>query len=637
MENHKLTAIHKSRVQKYCMTHPFLPPKPPAPKPVWFSSSKPGEEVLQLKEEALVTEISFKNMGINGPIKCGLHFFNTIARFCTKHSSVPLNIPETLIFGYGFEIPTLLYTDSSGLLRTKSKLNHAQLDTLQQILECHRLKTKKQFPSPLVLLKSPNPLFNKVLLRGSEFHNEVKNGFKSDILLQRYIMPKGNKACKIRVVWEEGIGNRYYSITNKLRFDGKAETRKKKKESHEELDSSLAETGEVERNKTANRPFGMKRQSQAKRINLHRSDSEVIQLAQKFLHEKNLAGQLVELGNPELYSSFTNHEHIERKDSKELSSPTLENIQKLSSSPILESSPKEKPKPRATRERLNTSFSISTFFEPQSIESLYKKLYAQDNCNIRANNDSEENVQSTLAAKLRSSYCIDINGNSKVLIFEINANSTLNQVDQMLETLKRAINRKYLLIDNKHISKLVCDFCEDANMNFYILKIKYYYCKTHETHIEVIRSREAVFDCPGKYCYREENFPSEDTKKIESSQARPRIYKIFRKTLMENQEEDIEEILKPIYHNTVDVCENCFHVYMKKEKEILDKNKKREIKNAVSVDKFRFSQPIGVIKVKSFKMPSINKQHRSRASTGTTFLKNKKGEVLDACRSIEFE
>ena len=468
-------------------------------------------------------------------------------------------------------------------------------------------------------------MFNKVLVRGSEFHNEVKSGFKSDIVLQRYVLPKGNKACKIRVVWEEGVGNRYYSITNKLRFDGKKDVRKKKK-ANEEAETSLVEAGEGEGNNTGSRPFGMTRENPERKVNLHRTDTEVLQLAQKHVHEKNLAGQLVELGKAEFSSSFTHQEHFDRRDTKEFTSPMMKSVQK------------GKPKSRAARERLNESLSmnINANFEPQSIESLYKKLHAQEHCIRLPDTDSEEIVPNTLASKLRSSFCIDLNGKSKALIFEINTSFALHQVDQMLEVLKKAINRKYLLIANKHISRLVCDFCEDSNMNFYILKIKYYYCKTHEAYIERIRPSDDVFECPGKYCYKEDNFVSENTKTNELSQAKPKIFKIFRKTFMENQEEDIEEILKPIHHNTVDVCENCFRVYMKKEKEILIKNKKTELKHTVSVDKFRFSQPIGVLKNRLFKVPNLSKQFRTRASTGSVYFKNKKNEVLDACRSNEF-
>lgn len=50
-------------------------------------------------------------------------FYYMLYSTVKKHKRVSLNIPETIIFGFGFETPCLMYTNSKGYIKQKSNIS----------------------------------------------------------------------------------------------------------------------------------------------------------------------------------------------------------------------------------------------------------------------------------------------------------------------------------------------------------------------------------------------------------------------------------------------------------------------------------------------------------------------------------
>ena len=130
---------------------------------------------------------------------------------------LPLLVPETLVYGYGFEAPTLVYTDGRGLLQTLPGINPQKFEVLEQIFLSQRI-INENIIAPLALVKSPNSLFNRVIMRSKELRADWRNIVKTDEVCQRYVLAKGNMCSKLRVVLRNDKV-RVFKITNKQRFD----------------------------------------------------------------------------------------------------------------------------------------------------------------------------------------------------------------------------------------------------------------------------------------------------------------------------------------------------------------------------------------------------------------------------------
>ena len=309
MENIKANAEKKQEIIRYCQSHIAFPLKSlPPKKKVWLSSTKSASVIAKIKEEALLSQVLYTDASISGHLKCGLNFFHIIASVCRKFP-LNINIPETLIYGHGFETPTFIYTDTNGILKYKSRINSLQLETIQEIFEYHRCKIKKTYTMPLAIVKCQNSLYDRILMKGSELKNEIKNGLKSDFIFQRYIFPRGNKACKLRVIWQEGIETKFYTITNKQRLDGKNEsiTKTATKEYNGQEANVFPSSNDIK----ASIAFGQTRDTYSRKVNLNRSESEILSLGQKYLNERSLAGKLIELDDCE------HTDHLLNTDNKE--------------------------------------------------------------------------------------------------------------------------------------------------------------------------------------------------------------------------------------------------------------------------------------------------------------------------------
>lgn len=190
----------------------------PKPKQVWISQSKPGVEVVEQREKDLISLFTPQCASFPDQLS-GLYTFKLISDLASQ-KTLQLLIPETIIYGYGFESPTFLFTDHKGTLQVISGLGSGSFPILSDIFSAHRT-INKSLVAPLALVKSPNSLYNKVLMRENELKADWRNLLKSDEVCQRYVLSKGNKSSKLRVVYKKNEIS-VFKITNKANFDRSA-------------------------------------------------------------------------------------------------------------------------------------------------------------------------------------------------------------------------------------------------------------------------------------------------------------------------------------------------------------------------------------------------------------------------------
>ena len=125
-------------------------------------------EVNLLREQELIDLITplYEPIGVIG------YGLQTSRLLFDVFSQKPLNllVPETLIYGYGFERPTLLYTDCKGLVQSK-KIDENSYDSFIEILKSNQI-INSSLISPLAVLKSSNSQFHKIFMRSNELKTE---------------------------------------------------------------------------------------------------------------------------------------------------------------------------------------------------------------------------------------------------------------------------------------------------------------------------------------------------------------------------------------------------------------------------------------------------------------------------------
>lgn len=81
---------------------------------VWLSRSRGPEAVAKQYSEELFNEVRYADTSFaNTPWVPGLQSYY-ILHSLSKKTKLKINIPDTFIFGYGFENPTYIYTDEQG-------------------------------------------------------------------------------------------------------------------------------------------------------------------------------------------------------------------------------------------------------------------------------------------------------------------------------------------------------------------------------------------------------------------------------------------------------------------------------------------------------------------------------------------
>lgn len=136
-------------------------------------------------------------------------------------------IPQTFISGHGFDSPTLMYSENNQL-KIIQKVELKASEILIKIFNKQRASHKRTI-TPIAILRMFNSICNKVIMRNIDLKAELKKVHKKEVLIQRYIITKGNLSSKFRIVFSnEQI--RVFRITNKARFDNKVIEEEEKSE-----------------------------------------------------------------------------------------------------------------------------------------------------------------------------------------------------------------------------------------------------------------------------------------------------------------------------------------------------------------------------------------------------------------------
>lgn len=584
-------------------------------KKVWFSNPKSIQSIVKIRESALKNRIAYAEPPRVSNMKLSSDLYLILSKI-SKNTKLPMNIPETVICGFGFRTPTFIYTNSNGILKIKQKLNPMHFETIYKIFEYHRQCSKKSFPTPLAIIKSPISACSRVIMKASELLNEFKSVFKSEIVIQRYIIPKGSKAYKIRQFCSDSVFT-YFNISNKLRLDGKQDRKPDKPKNIKKVIPGVSSAGTTQNNQNTSKgnSFIMRENSLVNQY----EDSEILNQGQKFLDDKTMAMEMVELGAFEIPFTFF------KKPRKKIFEPRItSNLRKMTI--IIKSKMNELDK------YLQDVWNSSKYIE-QTLEGLYKELKSFDSVtNTEYGNKEEISVSNSVVSKLRSIFLIDTSAGDKINTFEIIGTSVFSEVETWSHRLKKLIGCKFLAKSCEHIENMVLEFSEDFLGKIFFLKIKSFSLKKHTQINPSIHSINTEFKCPGKFCNKSQ-YIDEYSDTVGSNDNKPKIFKILLKTL-EETEGKIENLIKSNFERVVEVCQKCFYEYMKIEQGKIKKVHKSG--SLVNVNKFRFSQSIGKLKYNDMVKEELDfKTEGKKSSLAVKFCTRKK-ELIQASRANEF-
>ncbi|CAG9310427.1 unnamed protein product [Blepharisma stoltei] len=546
-------------------------------KRTWISKSKSGKEVIKQREMEIIQQIKFDaNSNPSSLLQTGLHSYKGIAEIAS-HTKIYANMPETLIFGYGFESPTLLYTNEEGVLQVQQRLLPPQIDILIQILETWRFSNHSGVVCPLCIIIAPNSQFNRILMRESELKYEIKNAHKTDLIVQRYVLPKGRKSCKIRIVWTNKE-IKVYKITNIERLDGKKE--------HNPLDSVYYYT----KVNDIRKKYGNDRVPLTNHIKVSVKNQE----------QYNKALENVEI----LIMNEKTHE-MRIKSMTHLNDQKTKDLEKLEfdydisddktkkfSSKFLDTSmgfydhfkwdhsstPKVPIKPSsAIYAEKNADEDLISYIKesipsspPQiSLKKLYHSL-----SKVTRNEDEEDfpfdgsQLSNYFANKLRNMYCTDFSNPEKSVIYEMKTLKSYDKAIKQLHEIRKGINSSLLSKENQRLSQLVLDFAEDEFNNFYFLKIKAFQCEQKIHKSLQLKGKNLNFICQGEHCSNLISDSQSDSFNIPGDQDKSGKFMILRGAMIDdkNEEKELSKMLNPRLYERVPVCRNCYKTYTLKDK-----------------------------------------------------------------------
>ncbi|CAG9311904.1 unnamed protein product [Blepharisma stoltei] len=580
---------------------------------IWLSKPKSGLEVQRIRERNLIQKYS-KSADISprSVIQSGVFSFKTLS-VLLEHCRLNINVPDTLIFGYGFESPSLIYTDFDGSLKIKTSLVASQIYTIIRIFEAHR---KSNLISPLAIMKTPDSHYDRIFMKANEIKYELKDAYKHEAVIQRYILPKGRKAFKIRIMWSLKE-LKIFTITNKDRLDGKKEynaldsvyyvcspkeaykrygregipltnhtkiVQKKYEDTKEPSNSEKIEIQVIRTPEKSSRhsPVLIKKSLQ---------DSYLMPLDKFFAKEKGLMGKLVEMGSfDDTFRSATYSEDLNKKSPLRLARSVSKNETDYSGMDTenMSNSSFAVLRKQKTQHQIAEDFeeylSSSKSYPGLSLKALYHELNYGKQFDAYKNEEilvDERALSNYYINKLRNMYCTESDIPEKTIIYEIKMNQSYADAVRQLHEIREHINKVILAKENLKLSELVLDFSEDRDKKFYFLKIFTYKCtQLQNESASFVYSKNPKFFCPGEYCGIRKKFSrtSENSTKVASIVEKQEKGKmILRKSLLIDKLKDtnnITELLNPRLYEGVMVCNNCYKAYTEKEKLDYEKNLK---------------------------------------------------------------
>lgn len=582
---------------------------------------------LAKKMEALHSRLSKVELHEAEVMGSGYHFYRTLYQIARKET-VTLKVPDALLFGFGFNKPTLVYTNEAGVLQFRKGIEHYQYDALLDVFQrLNRFQTRSGLVQPLLIVKIGNGRFNRVLLRRSDAYEEWRSREKNpeQCIMQQYILPKGRKACKLRAVLK-GTEFKLFSISNKRRLDGKKDINPK--------ESLIAQCGTLEE---ARRLYGSRfhpitnnSKGQISNAPQRKEENPIIVNAtfdmspvgevflKQFSDEYSVKIPLKDYpaGDP-TFSEIEKIQDLEdpkkMRKNKLISAPDFEiNSSRLKARAehykeieidienIIEDPDKNrklqrnKAKAREDSEEIDKLLADTKAGELETGNrinrtKLYNHLLAIQNESgeDRAFERTDSPLPGNYATILRERYCTDASDYHKSDIYEVKSKAVVTEVETLMKGIRVQVEGFYTA-QNMQIAELICDFVEDENGTFWFLKMKSY---TLTDAIGKPRSRLITRigrkKCAGIHCNDECSDESvgsttphlrlfQPTKDLDNTHTHDNHRYMITKRLLRldalmhsiKEKGEMEILLKPQLLERVEVCANCYKIYKMREMEI---------------------------------------------------------------------
>lgn len=542
----------------------------------WISKPKTATEIANVYAADLIKLLSYeKNFEIAEPLISGLSSFTTLNEIRGR-SKLLLNIPDTFMFGYGLEEPIFMYTDLDGSLKSCRISKPNQIETIGKIFQYWKRKHRENIESPLCILRAHDGQYNRPLLDPKELKTESKKVMKGEMVLQRYILPKGRKAYKIRVIWKP-TGVSIYTITNNMQFDGNNEWKPKESVFYSSGPTDQAalrvrklctpltnhprlkkQTPKEEENET----FCADNDSESERELPKQEDSKSRLKTQEEFYKNSPAIEELKCKELKLKQGLR---YIGDFDFK-LSQQRNRSLALLHREPFHNTV--IRPPTRGTGSGLAKELrSLGV------LERLYTKLQKIkhiDYSKVRAPSPDAPPPSGSTISKLRGYFCTTTKDITKTTIYSVKSTKGYEKAVKQIMTLRQAIDRKLLAPDGQKLNELACDFTEDENGVFYFLKIKAFTIKAlpSSTTLSKPLPKAPTQECQGKYC----GYLLELILSLNPASQNHRRYFILRKQLYQLDTPSIEELLSNKILDKVPVCKTCYFVY-----KLQETNKKLEI------------------------------------------------------------
>lgn len=236
-QDHIMSHYHEI-LEKNLNSSVIFPKKPEdifkSHKKIWLSKPKTGNEVHQKYNDDLVQSLSsiIEKDTIDSPFLCEIFTFKLL-KLISKSHQLQIPVPESVIYGHGFDSATYIFNDPKGNIQFFPKQTPKTLEVISKIFSYKR-QINYLIIGPVGIYRGPNSESNKVYMREKDLKADLLSLHKKDVLVQRYIIPKGAMSSKYRLVYRADA-IKVFKISNSASFDRSTYVPKKRKIYHVEL------------------------------------------------------------------------------------------------------------------------------------------------------------------------------------------------------------------------------------------------------------------------------------------------------------------------------------------------------------------------------------------------------------------
>lgn len=470
----------------------------------WLSRPKSLVQIKKVQDIKLREKFSRMN---TRSYSFSLEFFKYLVEI-SETIDISIQIPETIIIGYGLHSPCLLFNDEKGFVRCLRDLSSLHLKYLIDLFESYRVNNYRETFGPLAILRNKDSQYNRILMKPGEIVLEWKNAYKVDVIMQRFIISKGTKSSKFRIS-VRGNEVKVLKIVNKARHDLNHEEKYKKKGKSDSCGKvKIIDSFDL-------RNFN--------RISESFDGFGKARLDQSFLAPK--MGEFIRTSTKRTTDKFV------RKS-------IMYNL------PVAQVQTSFKRKIPSLKEYLKSCYPTTCF---RSVDDIKYDLI---NCKFKDHDfkiDSDEMMYvSYYREKITELFTVTAKRDSDV--FEMKSQNKLKNTMEMVKEVKKIMNSFILKHENKEIYQLVCDFIEDGFHNTFFSKIKSF----ETTQIYTFSKKvpiEKTIKCPGKYCK-------------DSGLSKIKFFEVLKRQINHN-EQSLTSINSKDYER-VKVCQDCYQKYARR-------------------------------------------------------------------------